>query len=200
MKVRSRVAVFTAMLAVALAAAKESQAAVVGFVGTTGFSTGYPSAPLGTAITAHVVFTAAGGAVAGITGGFMTLGLQLYAITGGTLTVDAAADTVDIVATIGPSSPGGFAGGTLFATIDNPADVIAASVASQANVFAVAQYLALPPNTTWVFDPGAPGAAGGLLSGGGQGVPEPGSMLALAGLGACFAVRRMRRKKTETAV
>lgn len=200
MKVRSRVAVFTAMLAVALATARPSQAAVVGFVGTTTANTGYPSAPVGTAIYAHFVFTAAAGASTAITGGFMTLGAQLYAITAGTLTIDAALDTVDIVATIGPSSPGGFAGGSLFATIDNPADVIAASVASQANVFAVAQYLALPPNTGWIFDPGAPGPAGGLISGGAQGVPEPGSMLALAGLGACFAVRRLRRKKTETAV
>jgi len=200
MKVRSRLAALAAMLAVAFAAVSQSHAAVVGFVGVTTANTGYPSAPVGTPITSHFVFTAAAAASTGITGGWVLLGAQLYAITGGTLTVDAAFDTVDIVASLAASTPGGFAGGSLFATIDNPANVISVSEATQANVFAVAGFLDLPPNTGWIFDPGAPGPAGGLLSGSAQGVPEPGSMLALAGLGACFAVRRLRRKKAEMAV
>lgn len=197
MKVRSSLAAIAATLAVAFGTVNQSSAAVVGFVGTTLTSSGYASAPVGTAITAHVVFTAAAAASTSITGGWVLLGAQYYAITAGTLAIDHVTDSVTLDFTVGASTPGGFAGGAFNATIDHPGDPISVSEATQANVFAVAQYLGSP--TGWTFDPGAPGAAGGLLSGNGLGVPEPSSMAVLGTLCLCWAGRRFRRRKQAVA-
>lgn len=181
-------------------------AAVVNVTGTVQPGSGmHGGAGPGSAFDFTVVFNAVGegGMVGAITAVSFVVAGQTYGVLGtGTASISdngAAGDLLNFNVNLNPSNPGGFAGGnlslSLFSTpLDNT--IVSDTMLTVANIDAFTNN-ANDGNFLWV-----PGG-GPILFGGVTGasvVPEPSSVIMVAGIGMFFAGGAIRRRKKQLAL
>lgn len=179
-------------------------AAVVNVAGTVQpGSSMHGGAGPGSAFAFAVTFNAVGegGVVGTITAATFSVAGQTYSLLGtGTASISdngAAGDLLNFNVNLNPSNPGGFAGGSLSLSLfSNPLDnsIVSDSMLTSANIDAFKNN-ANTGNFLW-----QPGGGAVLLGVGTASVPEPSSVIMVAGIGMFFAGGAIRRRKKQLAL
>lgn len=199
----SRYLFSTLVLLGAVLNSADCDAAVVNMAGTVQpGSSMHGGAGPGSAFAFAVTFNAIGegGVVGTITAATFNVAGQTYSLLGtGTASISnngAAGDLLNFNVNLNPSNPGGFAGGSLSLSLfSNPLDnsIVSDTMLTNANIDAFKSN-ANTGNFLW-----QPGGATVLL-GIGTSVPEPSSVIMIAGIGMFFAGGAIRRRKKQLAL